>query len=46
METHNASLPWVMIPAVLVPLYLLTHLAIFAQLARVSVRLDMLRGRA
>lgn len=29
-----ASLPWVMIPAVLVPVYLLTHLAIFAQLAR------------
>lgn len=29
-----ASLPWVIIPGVLVPLYLLTHLAIFAQLAR------------
>jgi hypothetical protein len=27
-----ADLPWVMIPGVLVPLYLLTHLAIFAQL--------------
>jgi hypothetical protein len=29
-----ASLPWVIIPAVLVPLYLLSHLAIFAQLGR------------
>jgi hypothetical protein len=28
------SLPWTLIPAVLVPLYLLTHIAIFAQLAR------------
>lgn len=27
------SLPWLMIPAFLVPLYLLTHLAIFARLA-------------
>lgn len=27
-------LPWLLIPGVLVPLYLLTHLAIFAQLAR------------
>ena len=29
-----ATLPWVIIPAVLVPLYLVTHLAIFAQLGR------------
>lgn len=29
-----ASLPWVLIPGVLVPLYLLTHIAIFAQLSR------------
>jgi hypothetical protein len=29
-----ATLPWVLIPALLVPLYLMTHLAIFAQLAR------------
>jgi hypothetical protein len=28
------SLPWVLIPAVLVPLYLITHIAIFVQLAR------------
>ena len=28
-----ASLPWVLIPAVLVPLYLVSHLAIFARLA-------------
>jgi len=28
------SLPWLLIPGVLVPLYLLTHIAIFAQLAR------------
>jgi hypothetical protein len=27
-----ASLPWVLIPAALVPLYLLTHIAVFAQL--------------
>ena len=31
-----ASLPWVVIPGVLVPLYLMTHLAIFAQLARLT----------
>lgn len=29
-----ASLPWVFIPAVLVPLYLMIHIAIFGQLAR------------
>jgi hypothetical protein len=28
-----ASLPWLLIPGYLVPLYLLTHLAVFAQLA-------------
>lgn len=28
------TLPWLLIPAFLVPIYLLTHLAIFAQLAR------------
>jgi hypothetical protein len=28
------SLPWTLIPAVLVPLYLLTHIAIFARFAR------------
>jgi hypothetical protein len=37
-ETPNsgtiASLPWVLIPGLLVPLYLLTHIAIFVQLAR------------
>jgi hypothetical protein len=33
-----ASLPWVLIPGILVPLYLLTHLAIFAQLAERVVR--------
>jgi hypothetical protein len=27
-----ASLPWILIPGVLVPLYLMTHVAIFAQL--------------
>jgi hypothetical protein len=31
--TINA-LPWILIPAFLVPIYLLTHLAVFAQLAR------------
>jgi hypothetical protein len=31
------TLPWLLIPGVLVPLYLLTHLAIFAQLARGAV---------
>ncbi len=31
-----ASLPWVLIPGVLVPLYLLMHLAIFGQLARAT----------
>jgi hypothetical protein len=37
-ETSNsgaiAFLPWVIIPGVLVPLYLLTHIAIFAQLVK------------
>ena len=32
-----SSLPWLLIPGVLVPLYLLTHVAIFAQLAREAV---------
>lgn len=31
------SLPWLLIPGVLVPLYLLTHVAIFAQLGRAFV---------
>jgi hypothetical protein len=31
-----AALPWVLIPTVLVPLYLITHLAVFAQLARAT----------
>jgi hypothetical protein len=39
-ETPNsgavAALPWVLIPAVLVPMYLITHLAVFAQLARTA----------
>jgi hypothetical protein len=39
-ETPNsgavAALPWVLIPAVLVPVYLITHLAVFAQLARTT----------
>jgi hypothetical protein len=39
-ETPNsgavAALPWVLIPAVLVPMYLISHLAIFAQLARTT----------
>jgi len=29
-----ASLPWLIVPGVLVPMYLLTHIAIFAQLRR------------
>ena len=32
-----ASLPWALIPGALVPLYILTHLAIYAQLARTVV---------
>ena len=32
-----ATLPWVIVPAVLVPLYLVTHFAIFAQLGRAMV---------
>ena len=39
-ETPNsgavAALPWVLIPAVLVPVYLITHLAVFAQLTRTT----------
>jgi hypothetical protein len=39
-ETPNsgavAALPWVLIPGVLVPMYLITHLAIFAQLTRTA----------
>ena len=31
-------LPWMIIPGVLVPLYLLAHLAIFARLARGEAR--------
>ena len=33
-----ASLPWVLIPAVLVPAYLLTHVVIFAQVIRSFVK--------
>ena len=33
-----AALPWLLIPGYLVPLYLLTHLAVFAQLAAVAGR--------
>lgn len=32
------SLPWLLVPGLLVPLYLLTHLAVFAQLARGHAR--------
>jgi hypothetical protein len=43
-ESPNAgavtSLPWLIIPGVLVPLYLLTHVAIFAQLAGAIVKPD------
>lgn len=41
-----ASLPWVLIPGVLVPFYLLTHFAVFAQLVfgDVRQRTDTLRG--
>jgi hypothetical protein len=39
-ETPNsgavAALPWVLIPAVLVPVYLITHLVVFAQLSRTT----------
>jgi hypothetical protein len=41
-----AALPWVLIPAILVPLYLLTHLAIFAQLARAAAGERVLPGTA
>jgi len=39
------SLPWLLIPGVLVPLYLLTHVAIFAQLARGVVEKPQTRQR-
>ena len=40
-----ATLPWVLIPAVLVPLYLLSHFAIFAHLAsRVAERPEKRQG--
>jgi hypothetical protein len=40
-----ATLPWLLIPGYLVPLYLLTHLAVFAQLAA-SARHRAWPGRA
>jgi hypothetical protein len=47
-ETPNsgavASLPWVLIPAVLVPVYLITHLAIFVQLMRTTAATDRQDG--
>jgi hypothetical protein len=39
-----STLPWVMVPAFLVPIYLLTHAAVFAQLARsAAAREDRVR---
>jgi hypothetical protein len=35
-----AALPWVLIPGVLVPVYLITHLAVFAQLAKTTAVLS------
>jgi hypothetical protein len=40
-----AALPWVMIPAVLVPMYLLSHIAIFAQLAAAMTANGARQGR-
>jgi hypothetical protein len=48
-ETPNsgavAALPWVLIPAVLVPVYLITHLVVFAQLARTTAAAGRKDGR-
>jgi hypothetical protein len=33
-------LPWLLVPGLLVPLYLLTHLAVFAQLVRGHARVS------
>lgn len=48
-ETPNsgavAALPWVLIPAVLVPVYLITHLIVFAQLASTTAAVGRKDGR-
>jgi len=48
-ETPNsgavAALPWVLIPAVLVPVYLIAHLAVFAQVTRITAVVGPKDGR-